>query len=98
MFQSLRFVLLITTFLSLGSVALAQQQVPELPDGAGKELVADACVTCHRTNLITGSTGYTHERWENVIKMMELPDPAASEMTQYLAERTDDRRERFDTD
>ena len=86
MFQSLRFVLLITTFLSLSSVALAQQQVPELPDGAGKELVADACVTCHRTNLITGSTGYTHERWENVIsKMMELPDPAASEMTQYLA-------------
>ena len=83
MLQSLRFVLLITTLLSLGPGALARGQVPELPDGAGKELVQDACLSCHRANVITASTGYTHEQWEDVIsKMMVLPDPPASEITQ----------------
>lgn len=86
MLQSLRFVLLVTTLLSLGLGTLAQGQVRELPDGAGKALVENACLSCHRANLITASTGYTHEQWEDVIsKMMELPEPSASEITQYLA-------------
>ena len=85
MVQSLRFVCLVTALSSLGLTAAAQQTT-ELPDGHGKELVENACLSCHRVNLITGSTGYTHEQWENVIsKMMELSEPGMAEMTQYLA-------------
>lgn len=86
MFQSSGFVLLIGTLLSLAPGTLALGQVAELPDRAGKELVEGACLTCHGADLITTSTGYTHEQWDYLIsKMVELPDPAASEITQYLA-------------
>jgi virginiamycin B lyase len=65
---------------------LALGQAAELPDGPGKKLVEAACSTCHEVDLITTSTGYTHEQWDYVIsKMIELPDPEASEITQYLA-------------
>jgi virginiamycin B lyase len=86
MFQTSGFVLL--------SLALGQDA--QLPDGAGKELVEAACSTCHEVDLITTSTGYTHEQWDYVIgKMIELPEPDASRITQYLAAHfppTDDRR------
>jgi virginiamycin B lyase len=49
-------------------------------------MVEAACSTCHETELITTSTGYTHERWDYVIrKMIELPGPEASQITHYLA-------------
>ena len=64
---------------------LAQAQ-SELPEGDGMELIQGACVACHEVNLITNSTGYTHERWEYVVStMMELPEPLSSDITQYLA-------------
>jgi len=86
MFRSLGFVLLTATLLSLGPVASAQQQGDELPDGPGKERVENSCLMCHGANLITTSTGYTHEQWEYVIsKMIRLAGPTASEITQYLA-------------
>ena len=73
--------------LSLLLPLLAQGQAGlELPDGDGKESVEAACVSCHLTDLISNSTGYTHERWRYVIaKMMDLPEPLAADVTQYLA-------------
>ncbi|HXV64781.1 MAG TPA: cytochrome C [Vicinamibacteria bacterium] len=84
MFQSLRLALLVTMLLPVGRGVFAQGN--ELPEGAGRDQVQRACVTCHPANLITRSTGYTHEQWQNVIsKMMELPEGSATEITQYLA-------------
>lgn len=60
MFESLRFALPVTASLFLASGALAQSRATDLPDGAGKELVQRACVSCHPATLITTSTGYTH--------------------------------------
>ena len=77
--------LLIATLLTVSIPALAKAQGMELPDGEGKELVQASCVRCHETTLIAGSTGYTHEQWGNLIsKMIDLPDPLASGITQYL--------------
>ncbi len=57
-----------------------------LPEGQGRELVEAACVACHDTSLITTSTGYTHERWRHLItKMIDLEEPLAGDITQYLA-------------
>lgn len=75
------------TLFALGLPTLTQAQgVPELPDGHGKELVQAACVACHLTDLISNSTGYTNEQWRNVMsKMIDLPDPLAGEIAQYLS-------------
>ncbi len=51
MFQSSCFVRLMSTLLSLAPGTLALGQVAELPDGAGKELVEGACLTCHGHHL-----------------------------------------------
>jgi virginiamycin B lyase len=62
------------------------QQAAPLPDGAGKEAVQARCSACHGVNLITGSTGYTRERWQDLIStMIKLPDDQAATVTQYLA-------------
>ncbi len=75
----------IFSFLALPSLAQSQMNLV-LPDGVGKELVQGACVACHQTDLITRATGYTHERWNHLIgKMIDLPDPIASNIAQYLA-------------
>jgi virginiamycin B lyase len=86
MFQLPRHVLIVTSF-SIGLPALALGQAgTELPDGPGKELVQGACVACHQTDLISGSTGYSRDGWRYVIgKMIDLPDPVVAEMTEYLA-------------
>ena len=58
----------------------------DLPAGDGKQLVQASCVACHDTRAITGSTGYTHERWRYLIStMIDLPDSVAADITQYLA-------------
>jgi len=78
--------LLATILFSVAPGVLARGRAPELPDGPGKAMVEAACSTCHETELITTSTGYTHEQWDHLIrKMIELPDPEASPITQYLA-------------
>ena len=85
MLHSFRIVL-IAALTTLGLPALAQAQGMELPDGEGKELVQASCVACHQTNLITASAGFTHEQWDHLIsKMIDLPDPLRSGVTQYLA-------------
>ncbi|HEX9880837.1 MAG TPA: cytochrome C [Candidatus Binatia bacterium] len=71
------------------SPAEAQRRVSEvpLPDGPGKELVQGACRSCHTTNEITNSSGYTREGWKELIgTMMDLSgSPALETMTTYLA-------------
>ena len=74
--------------LGLGSVVSAQPPGGrvELPAGDGKEQVEAACVACHQTNLIVGSTGYTQDGWRYLTKqMIALQEPLASTITGYLA-------------
>jgi virginiamycin B lyase len=62
------------------------QQAVVLPDGPGKEAVQARCVACHNLNLVIGSTGYTHDRWQDLIDtMIKLPDDQRNSVTQYLA-------------
>jgi hypothetical protein len=57
-----------------------------LPDSAGKEMVQAACTKCHGLNQITGSTGYTKEKWQDLFStMVRLPDAHAATVSQYLA-------------
>ena len=62
------------------------QQTAVLPEGDGKDMVQARCGVCHGVNLITGSAGYTRERWQDLIStMIKLPDDQAATVTQYLA-------------
>ena len=58
---------------SLIPVALSCTLIPawgqDLPDGAGKDLVAGMCNTCHPLAARIGS-GYTVEGWKTVLRMM----------------------------
>ena len=70
----------------------------ELPEGPGRDLVEAACVACHETNLILTSAGYTHERWRHLItKMIDLEEPLAGDITQYLAANFPEKYERRPT-
>ncbi|MGH2401062.1 MAG: virginiamycin B lyase family protein, partial [bacterium] len=61
-------------------------QAVTLPDGGGKDLVQAACTKCHGLNQITGSTGYTRDKWHELFAtMIKLPDPQAATVSQYLA-------------
>lgn len=89
MSQLSRRILSVATVLGLSFPALAfgqGMQPSALPDGPGKNLVEGICVACHQTNLITESTGYTQEDWHYLIgKMINLSDPIADQITDYLA-------------
>ncbi|MGH7835983.1 MAG: virginiamycin B lyase family protein [Candidatus Binatia bacterium] len=65
----------------------AQGQPAQLPEGDGKHLVQGLCTACHETNLITRSSGYSHEGWRELIQtMMNLSGtPAGETITKYLA-------------
>jgi virginiamycin B lyase len=68
--------------------AQAQGQAPALPEGAGQQLVNGLCTTCHQTNMITQSMGYTREGWKELIGTMidlsRTPQEQAT-ITEYLA-------------
>jgi virginiamycin B lyase len=51
-------------------VAQAQSQPPELPDGAGKEVVESVCTACHQTDQIARSSGYDHAGWQELFGTM----------------------------
>ncbi len=74
-----------------GPALLASAQPPgvprvELPAGNGTAEVEAACVACHQTNLIVGSTGYSQEGWRYLTsQMIKLDGALASTITQYLA-------------
>lgn len=69
--------------------AIAQPHNTGLPDGSGKQLVEDMCTACHRTNMITRSSGYTQDDWAELTgTMIDLSaDPSTlDEITAYLAQ------------
>jgi virginiamycin B lyase len=79
---------LLASFALVPLAAQAQSQQPAMPDGDGKLLVEGLCVTCHRTNMITNSMGYTRDHWKELIgTMIDLsgnPD-MLDKLTGYLA-------------
>ena len=42
----------------------------KLPEGEGSQLVQNLCTSCHETNLITRSSGYSREGWQELIQSM----------------------------
>ncbi len=66
----------------------AHGQSSKLPEGAGKQLVEGVCTTCHKTNQITRSSGYTLAGWKELnstmIDLSGSPEDQAK-ITQYLA-------------
>jgi virginiamycin B lyase len=76
--------------LPLAAQSQGQSQNPALPeDGSNGKLLADGlCTLCHRTNLITNSSGYTRESWKELIDTMldltSAPQEIAT-LTDYLA-------------
>ena len=83
---------LVSLFTALGCLAAfpaySQNASLTLMDGPNKDLVEGACTSCHRANMITRSSGYTSEGWEELIStMMDLsgaPDVQA-DIVSYLA-------------
>src|SRR5262245_42691737 len=89
--KSLKASLLAATMFALVPLAAQAQQGqrPAFPDGDGKLLVEGLCVTCHQTNMITASLGYTQAGWKELIGTMV--DMSANEdmrdkLTGYLAQ------------
>ncbi len=79
--------------LSWGMAALLSSAFPvwgqsfSLPSGPGKEIVENACGTCHVINRL--GAGYTPDGWRTVMRMMqnlEVPVPPEqwSTVTEYL--------------
>jgi virginiamycin B lyase len=66
----------------------AQSEASDLPEGAGKEVVLGVCTSCHETNQITRSSGYSREDWQELTgTMVDLsgsPDDQAA-IIDYLA-------------
>ena len=65
-----------------------QSQGSKLPDGAGKELVTNTCLACHRARNITRSSGYTSDHWKELIGTMidlSATPEELSKITNYLA-------------
>ena len=64
--------LVVAVVLGLAPAALAQSGggANRFPDGPGKELVEGACIGCHQANMITRSSGYTREGWQELIGTM----------------------------
>lgn len=50
--------------------AHSQSAAFELADGEHKELVESMCTSCHRANMITRSSGYTYEGWDELTSTM----------------------------
>lgn len=66
-------------------VAAQQGQRAPLPDGAGKELVEQLCTSCHQTNQITGSSGYSREGWKTLTSTMIDLGQAPEQRDQIIA-------------
>src|SRR5262245_30400724 len=80
--------LIAAVFALVPFAANAQGQTPALPEGAGQALVNSLCTTCHQTNMITQSMGYTREGWKELIgTMIDLSRTPQEQttITEYLA-------------
>jgi cytochrome c5 len=61
--------LLLSALALTAVLALSGQDGPELPDGEGKDLVADACAGCHDLARVAAYKG-TEEDWGGVVYTM----------------------------
>ena len=60
-----------------------------LADAANRDLVEQVCSSCHRPNLITRSSGYTRDDWQELVgTMIDLSHDAdlRRDIVQYLAD------------
>jgi virginiamycin B lyase len=94
MFRFLRLIFTAACFCALATLAVHGQGRQgggrggpvQLPDGPGREIVQNTCSACHGLNMITGSAGYTADRWKYVFgAMVKLPDDRVDAVAQYLA-------------
>ncbi len=82
---------LFKAFLALAPLSFLTAPAPaqDLPAGAAREMVEGICSSCHRTNLITRSSGYSRQDWDRLTAaMIDLsgdPETKAGMMA-YLAE------------
>ena len=83
----LSIVTFVGAFFLMTAPVRAQGQAAGLPEGEGKPLVQGMCASCHDTNLITRSSGYTREGWRELIQtMINLSgSPAGETIPRYLA-------------
>ena len=64
----------------------------ELPDGAGKQILTRACVSCHSLTEVTKFRGfYTRSQWRDIVQTMvdygaAVNDKDAEVLTTYLTE------------
>ncbi len=68
------------------AVPFAAQAQP-LPAGEGQELIGQVCTTCHQTNMISRSSGYTRAQWDELVATMVDLDgsPQEEPILNYLA-------------
>ncbi len=89
MFKQVVFSLISAVFFSFIPItAHSQSPASSLPEGEGKPLVETVCTSCHRTNMITRSSGYTSAGWKELTNtMIDLSDnpQMQGEIIEYLA-------------
>ncbi len=81
-------IVMVTVLALVPLAAEAQSQGLGLPEGAAKRLVEGTCSSCHQTNMITTSSGYTRDGWKELIgTMIDLSRTPAEQatITEYLA-------------
>jgi virginiamycin B lyase len=78
---------LAVAFFCMVGFAMAQDKESDLPAGPGQQVVQTLCTTCHQTNQITRSSGYTRDGWRELIgTMIDLSEsPQQETITTYLA-------------
>jgi virginiamycin B lyase len=88
---------LLALMLAVGLLAQCAPPTPEtktgaaaaqaLAEGAGRERVEALCTSCHRPQVITTSSGYTHAQWKELIAtMVELGAEDERAVADYLAQ------------
>lgn len=80
----------LTFGLLTGAIVLFTGVLPvraQFPDGDGKQLAESLCASCHETNRINRSSGYTQEGWRELNRtMIDLSgNPAGETLAKYLA-------------
>lgn len=91
-------VLLVLVVLSVQSLLAQNRRSTPLPEGHGKELVEQACTSCHAISAITRAGFDGEDMWRSVQEsMMELPEPEAIRIAEYLAEHFPAREDRKPT-
>ena len=77
--------MLFMTCLCLATGAQSQS----LPEGEGRQIVAETCGQCHELGIVTG-TRRTHDQWQYVVSTMismgaPLPEDQVDTVVTYLA-------------